>query len=77
MLALLVSLGTRYACHVDNRGDQICLLYSLYGNDIGFVRDQVCLQSFLIGTRYACHNFKNENPFSVKHACFRSNLIEP
>ena len=42
---------------------------------IGFVWDQVCLPSFLIGTRYACHNLKIKNPFPAKHVHFRSNLI--
>ena len=40
-----------------------------------FVRDQVCFPSFLIGTRFACHIFKIENPFSAKHVHFWSNLI--
>ena len=40
MLAIIVSLRTRYACHLSNK------------------RDQVCLPSFLIGTRHACHIFK-------------------
>ena len=40
-----------------------------------FVRDQVCLPSFPIGTRYACHIFKIENPFPAKHVHFRSNLL--
>ena len=42
---------------------------------VSFVSDQVCLQSFQIGTRYACHIFKIENPFPEKHVNFRSNLI--
>ena len=57
MLAMLMTEGTRHACH------------------ISFVSDQVCLPSFLIGTKYACHIFKIENPFPVKNVHFRSDLI--
>ena len=64
MLALLVKIRARYACHVDNKGDLISL-----------VRDQICLPSFLKGTRYACHIFEIEYQFSVKYVHFRSNLI--
>ena len=48
MVAILVIIGTRYACYVDNRGDQTCLPY------------QFCfgMPSFLKGTRHACHIFK-------------------
>ena len=38
MLAMLMTEGTRHACH------------------ISCVSDQVCLPSFLIWTRYACHS---------------------
>ena len=37
MLAMLMTEGTRHACH------------------ISFVSDQVCLPSFLVGTRYAAY----------------------
>ena len=42
---------------------------------ISFVSNQVCLPSFLKGTRFACHIFKIQYPFPVKHVRFRSNLI--
>ena len=27
MFAILVMIGTRYACHIDDKGDLTCLLY--------------------------------------------------
>ena len=63
MLAILVMIGPRYACYVDNRGDQTCL------------PTQFCsgpgMPAFLIGTII----FKIVNPFPIKHVHFRSNLI--
>ena len=40
-----------------------------------FGSDQVCLQSFLIGTGYSCHIFTIKNPFPEKHVHFWSNVI--
>ena len=61
MPALLVVLGTKYACNLDHEGDQISLLsWLLWGPDmpailvtigtnyacnLGYVGDQICLKS--------------------------------
>ena len=52
------------------------MIETMYAWHISFVSDQVCLPSFMIGTSYACHIFKIENPFPAKHVHFRSNPID-
>ena len=63
MLAILVVIGTKYACNLDHDGDQICLqswlrwgpdmpailvmLGTKYACNLSYNRDQLCLQSWL------------------------------
>ena len=63
MLAILVVMGTKYACNLDHVGDQICLQSQLqwgpnmpaivvtmgtkYACNLGYDGDQICLQSWL------------------------------
>ena len=68
MLALSVKKGPGMLAMLVKKGTK-------HACHINFVSDQVCLPSFQIGTRYACHIFKIENPFPEKHVNFRSNLI--
>ena len=74
MHAILVVIGTKYACNLDRDGGQICLQSWLrwgpnmhailvqkgakYACNFSHDRDHICLQSYLIGTIYAC-NFEN------------------
>ena len=62
MLAILVVMGTKYACNLDHVGDQICLQSqsrrgpympaipvktgTIYACNLGHDRDQICLQSW-------------------------------
>ena len=73
MLAILVMMGTSLV-----RPGMLAISMTKgtkHACHLSFVKDKVCLPSFLIGTRYACHIFKIENPFPIKHVHFRSNLI--
>ena len=49
MLAILVVIGTKYACNLDNDGDQICLQSWLrWGPDMPAIL-------VMLGTKYACN----------------------
>ena len=56
MVAILVMIGTRYACHIVNM--ILILKGAKNACHINFVSDQVCLPSFLLGTRYPCNIYK-------------------
>ena len=74
MPAILIAMGTKYACNLGYVGDQICLQSWLcwgpnmhailvqkgtkYACNFSHDRDHISLQSYLIGTIYAC-NFEN------------------
>ena len=61
MLAILVVIGTKYACNLDHVGDQICLQsWFKMGPNMPAI-------SVSIGTIYACNleNFENTLKFIV------------
>ena len=49
MFARKVMLRTRHACHVDKKGDEVCLPYKFFWG-----LDMVAMLGIL-WTRYACH----------------------
>ena len=52
MFARKVMLGTRHACHIQNKMDQVCLPYKFFWG-----LDMLAMLGIL-GTRYACHDDK-------------------